>query len=260
MSEYQYIKLAIDDKGIAVLTLNRPERYNAFHQDMVDEWYDALQKVANNPGANVVIVTGAGKAFCAGGDVDEMTKFIDQNSLDRKNFLWEHVHRIALTLERLDRPVIAALNGTARGAGLDMALMCDIRIAAKSAVFAESYINMGLPPGDGGTYYLPRLIGVGRALEMFWTAKEITAEEAERYGMVNRVVPDGEAFNAAYELALKIVSQPQQAIRFTKRALYQSLTSGLAMHLDMISSHMSVLEDMPDFKKKLDAFKSRKAK
>ncbi len=258
MADYQFIKFAVDDKGIAVITLNRPERYNAFHQGLVDEWYDALQKVAANPDAKVVIVTGAGKAFCAGGDVEEMGHFLEKNSLDRKDFLWEHVHKIALTLERLDRPVIAALNGTARGAGLDMALMCDIRIAAQSAVFAESYINMGLMPGDGGTYFLPRLVGIPRALEMFWTGREVTAEEAERIGFVNRVVPDGEAFNAAYELALKIAKQAQQAIRFTKRAMYQSLTASLAMHLDMVSSHMAVLEDLPDFRDRLKAFKERK--
>lgn len=260
MAEYQFIKFAVDGQGIAVITLNRPERYNAFHQGLIDEWYDALRKVSDNPEVKVVIVTGAGKAFCAGGDVDELAGFLEMNSLERKNFLWEHVHRIALTLERLDRPVIAALNGTARGAGLDMALMCDLRIAAKSAVFAESYINMGLIPGDGGTYFLPRLIGIPRALEMFWTGREVTAEEAERIGLVNRVVPDGEAFNAAYELALQIARQPQQAIRFAKRALYQSLTTTLPMHLDMVSSHMAVLEDVSDFRDKLQAFKDRKKK
>ncbi len=258
LADYQFIKFSVDDKGIAVITLNRPERFNAFHQGLVDEWYDALQKVAGNPEAKVVILTGAGKAFCAGGDVDEMMGFLEKDSLDRKNFLWEHVHKIALTLERLDRPVIAALNGTARGAGLDMALMCDIRIAAKSAVFAESYVNVGLMPGDGGTYFLPRLIGIPRALEMFWTGREVTAEEAERMGFVNRVVPDGEAFDAAYELALKIASQPQQAIRFAKRAMYQSLNASLTMHLDMVSSHMAVLEDLPAFRERLEAFKKRK--
>jgi enoyl-CoA hydratase/carnithine racemase len=258
MADYEFIKFAVDDKGIAVITLNRPARYNAFNQGLIDEWHDALQKVVANPDAKVVIVTGAGKAFCAGGDMDEMSKFLTKNSLERKDFLWEHVHKIALTLERLDRPVIAALNGTARGAGLDMALMCDIRIAAKSAVFAESYINVGMMPGDGGTYFLPRLIGIPRALEMFWTGAEVSADEAERMGFVNRVVPDGQAFDAAYELALKIAQQPQQAIRFTKRAMYQSLTASLSMHLDMVSSHMSVLEDLPEFRARIEAFKGRK--
>jgi 2-(1,2-epoxy-1,2-dihydrophenyl)acetyl-CoA isomerase len=256
--DYQFIKFAVDTHGIAVITLNRPERYNAFNQGLVDEWYDALQQVSANPDAKVVIVTGAGKAFCAGGDVDEMSNFLEKDSLERKDFLWQHVHKIALTLERLDRPVIAALNGTARGAGLDMALMCDIRIAAKSAVFAESYIHMGLMPGDGGTYFLPRLIGIPRALEMFWTGAEVSADEAERIGFVNRVVPDGQAFTAAHELAVKIAMQPQQAIRFTKRAMYQSLTASLTMHLDMVSSHMAVLEDLPAFRERLEAFKQRR--
>jgi enoyl-CoA hydratase/carnithine racemase len=244
--------------GVATLTLNRPERCNAFNQQMVNQWADHLEDVRNNADIKAIIVTGAGKAFCAGGDIEELEGFLSMSAAQRKAFLWENVHRIPLALQRVDRPVIAALNGTARGAGLDMALMCDLRIAERSTVFAESYIAMGVMAGDGGCYFLPRLVGASRALELLWTGDPISATEAERIGMVTRVVDDGQALASARTLAEKIAKQPAAAIQFIKRTTYQSLTMSLDAHLDMISSHMAVLEDMPDFRKRVLAFKERK--
>src|SRR5690606_8434536 len=130
-----------------------------------------------------------------------------------KNYLWKHVHRIVLTLERADKPVIAAINGLARGAGLDMALMCDLRIMAESATLAESYINMGLIAGDAGTYFLPRIVGTARALELFWTGRVLDAHEAERIGIANRVVADDRLVEAVTETARIIAAQPQEAVR-----------------------------------------------
>jgi enoyl-CoA hydratase/carnithine racemase len=244
--------------GVATLTLNRPERFNAFNQQMVNQWADHLEEARKNADIKAIIVTGAGKAFCAGGDIEELESFLSMSAAEKKAFLWENVHRIPLALQRVDRPVIAALNGTARGAGLDMALMCDLRVAERSAVFAESYIAMGVLAGDGGCYFLPRLVGVSRALELLWTGDSISATEAERIGMVSRVVDDGQALASARTLAEKIAKQPTAAIQFIKRTTYQSLTMPLDAHLDMISSHMAVLEDMPDFRKRVLAFKERK--
>lgn len=247
------VLLSSDEHGVATLTLNRPHRRNAFNLEMIDCWHSSLTKALNDPAVRVIVLTGAGQSFCAGGDLEEVFKFRQQNSLERKNFLWEHVHKIAFALERADKPIIAAVNGAASGAGCDMALMCDMRIAAKSAVFSESYIRLGLIAGDAGTYFLPRLIGSARALELFWTGRDVLADEAERIGLVNRTVDDGDLMTVTTEIARKIASQSPQAVKFFKRAVYQGQMSSLAMHLDMVSSHMAVLEDTPEHHAALDA-------
>lgn len=252
------ILLTCDDKGVAVLTLNRPAKMNSFDGPMIDLWAEKLAAAGADPAVKVIVVTGAGRAFCAGGDIDDLLTYRDRSSMEFKNYLSQQIHGIARILERLDKPVIAAMNGTARGAGLDMALMCDMRIAAESAVFAESYINVGMIAGDGGTWYLTRLIGTARALELFWTGRAVTAAEAERIGIINRMVPDAELMTAVMETAHRIAAQPQHAIRYFKRAVYQGVDMALATHLDMVSSHMAILKDTADHQASLNAFKTRK--
>ena len=254
---FECIKLSIDDDGVALLELNRPERLNAFNRQMISEWRQALTQIADDARVRALVLTGAGRAFCAGGDADEMTELQSASSIERRDYMWRSIQKIPLAMERLEQPVIAAINGTARGAGLDMALMCDIRICGASSTFAESYINMGLISGDGGTWYLPRVIGVSRALELLWTGRVVTAEEAERIGLVNRVVADDDLRREALTLARQIAAQPPQAIAMMKRAVYQGFTSTLAGHLDMIASHMSVAFDSPEFKARLKAFHAR---
>ena len=257
MSAEPPVLFTIDAHGIGTLTLNRPAQLNAFDLPMIEAWRAALESAEADDRVRVIVVTGTGRAFCAGGDFDEMAKFSELDSLGRKNFLYRHVHRIALTLERMEKPVIAAINGAARGAGCDMALMCDLRVMASSATLAESYIDIGLMAGDAGAWFLPRLIGTARALELFWTGRTVDAQEAERIGMVNRVVPDEELMAATYALARTIAAKPQQAVRFFRRAVYQSQTMALATHLDMVSSHMAVLEDTPEHRDGIAAFRSR---
>jgi enoyl-CoA hydratase/carnithine racemase len=256
---YETINLTIADDGVAVLELNRPDRLNAFNRTMIGEWREALAQIAEDKRARVMVLTGAGRAFCAGGDADEMTEMQTASNVERKNYLWQSIQKIPLAMERLEIPVIAAVNGTARGAGLDMALMCDLRICAQSATFAESYINMGVISGDGGTWFLPRVVGVARALELLWTGRVVDAAEAERIGMVNRVVPDAEVRNEAMKLARSIAAQPPQAVSLMKRAVYQGMSGGtLASHLDMISSHMAIVFGTPEFNDRLNAFHARK--
>lgn len=251
------VRFEVAADGVGTLTLNRPNQLNAFDLPMIEAWRAAIEGAEADDRVKVIVVTGAGRAFCAGGDFEEMAKFSEMDSLARKNFLYRNVHRIPLALERMEKPVIAAINGAARGAGLDMALMCDIRLMAKSATLAESYINIGLIAGDAGSWFLPRLIGAARALELFWTGRVVGAEEAERIGMVNRMVADAELLDATYELARTIAAKPQQAVRFYRRAVYQSQTMTLATHLDMVSSHMAVLEDLPEHRAGIAAFRSR---
>ena len=257
---FECIRLDIDDEGVALLELHRPERLNAFNRQMINEWRDALAQIADDQRVRVVVLTGAGRAFCAGGDADEMTEMQSASNVARKEYLWHNIQKIPLAMERLEQPVIAAINGTARGAGLDMALMCDIRICGTSSTFAESYINMGIISGDGGTWFLPRLIGIARALELLWTGRVIDAAEAERIGMVSRVVADSEVRSAALALARQIAAQPPQAVTLMKRAVYQGMTGTLAAHLDMMSSHMAVVFDTPEFNARLNAFHARNKK
>jgi enoyl-CoA hydratase/carnithine racemase len=201
----------------------------------------------------VVVVTGKGDTFCSGGDIRDMAEGKLQ-SWDMKKFLWEGVHRIALTLEDMDKPVIAAINGAAMGAGLDMALMCDLRICSDRAKMAESYILLGVVPGDGGAYYLPRLVGPAKAMELFLTGDVVTPAEALAMGMVNRVVPHDQLMEETLKLAAKIAAKPPLAIRMMKRAVYQGMTSTLRAHLDYISSQISLLSETKDHREAARAF------
>lgn len=247
------------DDGVATITLNRPERLNAFTSAMIDAWVDALEDARSNEAVQVVVVTGAGRAFCSGGDVGGMAERpSDIRGLDHKQWL-ERVHRVPLALSTLDKPVIAAMNGVAVGAGLDMALMCDLRFAAAGTRFSEGYVKVGLIPGDGGTYFLPRLVGTARALELLWTGDFLTAEDAERIGLVNRVVPAEELLPVTYELAARLASGPSVAIRMIKRLVYQGQTMDLRAHLDLVSSHMSIIRQTADHREGARAFVEKRA-
>ena len=253
------------DKGVARITLNRPESSNAFSVDMLESWIDALSDAKGDNDIKVVVLSGAGKSFCAGGDIRAMWSgkgFLNYDGaprgpmrpLDYKNSLWELVQRVPLLLDDLDKPVIASINGHAMGAGLDMALMCDLRIASENARFAESYVNIGLVPGDGGAFLLPRLIGVAKALEMLWTGDVIDAQEAFRIGLVNRVVPADQLEDATMELASRVAARPELAVRTIKRLVYQGLRSDLRTALDRASSEMAILTATEDHKRALQSF------
>lgn len=237
----------------ARITLNRPEVKNAFSPEMIRLWREYLSEAGRDDRVRVVVVTGKGDTFCSGGDIRDMAEG-KLRSWDMKNYVWEGVHRIVLALEDLDKPVIASINGAAMGAGLDMALMCDMRICSDKAKLAESYILMGLVPGDGGAYFLPRLVGVSKALELFLTGDPIRPEEALRLGMVNRVVPHDRLMEETLALAEKITSRPPLAVRMMKRAVYQAQTSTLRSHLDYISSQLSLLSETEDHIEAAKAF------
>jgi enoyl-CoA hydratase/carnithine racemase len=239
--------------GVATITLNRPERRNAFTLEMLDLWVEALRDARTNEAVQVVVVTGAGQAFCSGGDVGGMASRGELSGLEHKRAL-ELVHRIPLALEELDKPVIGAINGAAIGAGCDMALMCDLRFMAEDARLSEGYVRVGLIPGDGGTYFLPRLVGTAKALELLWTGDFVDAQEALRLGIVNRVVPADELLPAVYELAGRLAKGPAVAIRTIKRAVYQGTRMDLRTHLDLISSHMSFIRQTEDHREGARAY------
>ncbi|MBP1747953.1 MAG: putative enoyl-CoA dehydratase [Deltaproteobacteria bacterium] len=239
--------------GTAVLTINRPDARNAFSPDMIRLWREYLEEAKKDDGINAVVVTGAGDTFCSGGDIRDMAEG-KLRSWDMKRFLWDGVHRIILTLEDLDKPVIAAINGAAMGAGMDMAIMCDLRVCSAKAKLGESYIRMGLCPGDGGAWFLPRLVGISKALELFLTADVLDAGAALSLGIVNRVVPHEKLMDETMKLAAKIASMPPLAVRMMKRAVYQGATSTLRAHLDYISSQLALLAETDDHIEAAKAF------
>jgi len=253
MSELLY---EVKDK-VATITLNRPDKLNAFTGPMIDAWARALADAQADDDVNVIVVTGAGRAFCAGGDVGRM-KEGKPTPLENKNQLWQHIHRIPKTLEAVDKPVIAMVNGLAVGAGMGMCLMCDVRIASDEARFSTGYVRVGLVPGDGDTYFLPRLVGAAKALELLWTADFVEAQEALRLGIVNRVVPAGDLAQEARAFAEQIANGPQIPIRMIKRLVYQSLRLDLRTHLDLVSSHMAVVRETADHAEGVTAFKEKR--
>ena len=257
------------NNGIATITLNRPESFNAFSEEMIYLWISALEEVRDNDSIRVLLVKGNGKSFCAGGDIKAMgagkgfyesQNDITSTALARKNSLWKKIQRVPLLLEEIDKPVICQMHGFSMGAGLDMALMCDIRIAAASAKCAESYINVGIVPGDGGAYFLPKLVGIDQALDMLWTARVLTAEEAKEKGVVTFVVPDDELDTFVQGYVEKLSNGPQEVIRIIKRAVYQSQTMSLRSSLDYISSKMGIVTELQDYKEGVSAvLEKRKA-
>lgn len=239
--------------SLALITLNRPEMKNTFSTEMISLWREFLEQARSDPHVRVIIVTGKGDTFCSGGDIREMSEG-KLRLWEMKRFLWEGVHRIALTLEDLDKPVIAAINGAAMGAGLDMALMCDLRVCSDQARLSESYILLGLVPGDGGAYFLPRLVGLGKALELLLTGSVLTPEEALKIGLVNHVVPHARLMEETRKLAQKIADKPPLAVRMMKRAVYQAQSSTLRAHLDYISSQLALLSETQDHQEAAKAF------
>lgn len=239
--------------GVGTILLNRPDRKNAFTLEMIDDWVDALQDAAGDESVRALVLTGAGGAFCSGIDLGRLEN-VEPTPLDRKRMLTHRIHRVALALEDLDKPVIAAVHGPAVGAGMDMALMCDLRIAGESARFSEGYIRVGLVPGDGGCFWLPRLVGLAKALELLLTGDFVDGREAERLGLVNHCYPDDQVMAKTYELAKRFAGLPPVAVGVIKRATYQSLRLDLRTHLDLISSHMAVVQSTEDSKEAMRAF------
>lgn len=239
--------------NIGIITLNRPEVKNAFSPDMISLWRRFLEEAGRDEHVRVIILTGKGDTFCSGGNVRDMAEG-KLRSWDMKKFLWEQVHRIVFAFEDLDKPVIAAINGAAMGAGLDMAMMCDLRVCSDKAKLSESYIMLGLVPGDGGAFFLPRLVGTAKALELLLTGDVLNPQEALNIGLVNRVVPHDRLMEETMKLAEKIANRPPLAVRMTKRAVYQSEQSTLRSHLDYISSQLALLTETKDHQEAARAF------
>ncbi|MCX2730336.1 enoyl-CoA hydratase [Saccharopolyspora sp. NFXS83] len=244
-------------EGVGTILLNRPERKNAFTLEMVDQWAQAVRQAHADPDVRVLVVTGAGDAFCSGVDLDDFTGE-RKSVLQNKTVLTERVHQVALALEDMDKPVLASVNGVAVGAGMDMALMCDIRLISESARFSEGYVRVGLVPGDGGCYFLPRLVGTAKALELLWTGDFVDSATAVELGIATYRYPDAELADRTAEFARKLAAGPPVAVRAIKRALYQSARCDLRTSLDLISSHQAIVQSTEDSAEALSAFREKR--
>lgn len=237
MADLEYTR----DGAVATILLNRPHRKNAFTLEMIDAWVDALVEARADTEVRVVVVRGEGDAFCGGVDLGLVDEEMGEGPLSFKEILRERVQRIPLAVADLDKPYIAAISGPAIGAGLDMALMADMRVGSESALLGESYINVGFVPGAGGAYYLPRIVGIAKAFELFITGEFIPGDEAHRIGLLNQLYSDADYLDKTYELAERIARANPVSARMLKRTLYQSVDADLRTSLDLVSSHMGII-------------------
>ena len=260
--ETGYREIIFEQKGaVAVLTLNRPDIRNAFtHQEMINEIVDACQKVQDAESVSVLVVTGAGSAFSAGGNVKDMYKKEGMFSGDpndvRQNYR-KGIQRVTLAFQRLDVPAIAAVNGPAMGAGCDLTCMCDIRIASEKARFGETFVSVGLIPGDGGAFLLPRVVGFSKALELAFTCRVIDSAEALRIGLVSEVTPPERLMERAMEVAAEIARHPARILRLAKRLFYLSQGRSLEETLELSCSFQALCHHSPEHAAALEAFFAR---
>jgi len=231
MAEYEDLLLDKKD-GIALITLNAPDKLNAITAGIRDSLPLAVDEIARDDEVRVVIVTGAGRGFCAGADVTAMTAR-GTTEIPRHARLGVLAMPIADLFPRLDKPVIAAVNGPCAGMGLSIALSCDIRIASETARFGAAQTARGLVPDSGMTYYLPLAVGASKALELMFTGEIIGAAEAEKWGIVSRVVPPDDLMNVAEEIAGKIAKNPPIPVELTKRIVYRTMMDDIHRDLDL---------------------------
>ena len=244
------------EEGIAVMTLNRPEKLNAVSPAMWWELSRAIEEVQSDDEIRVLILTGAGRGFCAGADVAEtLTLAVSGQAPPRtKDQLKEPVGIAGLRLARLGKPTVAAVNGVAAGMGFSLAAACDIRIASERARFTNAFVRMGLIPDNGLTYFLTRLAGLAKALEIMYTCGTVNATEAERIGLVNRVVPHDDLMKVTMDLARKIVEGAPLAVEMTKQTAIKALNSDLEELISFETYAQKVCLESQDFKEGVAAF------
>lgn len=258
---YECLLYEVKDR-IATLTLNRPERLNALGGTLREDLYDALQRVTKDDEVRVVVLTGAGRGFCSGGDVKNMN---ERNSSTTGSYysIKEKIEpsrdASVLAIRDCPKPVIAAVNGAAAGAGFNMALCCDMRIASTAAKFSQAFVKRGLHPDWGGTWFLPRVVGTAKACELIFTGDTIDAQEAYRLGIVNAVVAPEELMAKTYELATKIANGPPVAIRLAKRAIYHNQDCDLRKGLEYETYAQNTCRDTEDSKEGVRAFVEKRA-
>jgi len=254
MSEEQVIQV-VDVNAVRTITLNRPDKLNAFSHELLSTLHKAVKAAAKDKSVRCLVLTGAGRAFCSGQDLAEVAdRYTSDEPIELGGLLRALYNPMIATLRTMEKPVIGAINGVAAGAGCSLALACDFRIAAESASFIQAFINVGLVPDSGSTLLLPRLIGGGRAMDMACTGRKVKADEALTIGLVNRVVPDGELQPATTEWAERLATMPTQGIALTKRLINMAWTADLETQLEFEAQYQTTAGKSHDHREGVMAF------
>ena len=237
--------------GVCELKLNRPEVYNSFNKEMAISLQNALDDCASNDAVRSIVIIGEGKAFCAGQDLGELT---DPNGPELESIVRQHYNPIVLKIREIEKPVIAAVNGVAAGAGANIALACDIVVAKESASFIQAFSKIGLIPDSGGTFFLPRIIGSQKALALMMTGEKIAAKEAEKMNMIYSAVPDEEFEAAVQKLSETLAKMPTKGLGLIKKAINQSFTNSLQEQLEVEHRFQAEAGRTHDFEEGVNAF------
>lgn len=248
--------LVVEYKNQCVwITLNRPDASNAYSTPMVHALVEVLKYADIDNSVRVIVITGSGKNFCAGGDIKAMkgkTGMFAGESNQLREAYQSGIQQIPHTIFALKTPIIAMVNGAAVGAGCDLAAMCDLRIASETATFAETFAKVGLVPGDGGAFFITRLIGFGKAMEMFLTCKSFSAAEAFKMGLINQVVLPNELKTKTEELVEQLSALPPIALQMTKKAIVHAYQNDLTSHLELMAAYQGITQRSSDHFKALD--------
>ncbi|BDS11087.1 enoyl-CoA hydratase-related protein [Aureispira anguillae] len=248
MSETILVK---KENGVAVLTLNRPKAFNSFNREMAFALIEALKNCAKEEEIRAIVLTGAGRAFCAGQDLKEAT---EDNGVSFEMILNEHYNPIVKLIRTLKKPIVAAINGVAAGAGANIAFACDMTIAKSTASFTQAFSKIGLVPDSGGTFFLPRLVGLQRATAMMMLSNKITAQEAVDMGLIYQCVEEADFESTVTKLANKLAKMPTKALGMTKELINAGLTNDLNAQLDMEGSYQIEVSESYDYQEGVNAF------
>lgn len=240
------------ENGVATLTFNRPKKYNAVIRELALEMQSKIIECAENDQVRCLVITGEGKAFCAGQDLVEATD--PDIGIDLKQIVNEHYNPVIKLIRKIEKPVIAAVNGVAAGAGANIALACDIVVAKESASFIQAFSNIGLIPDSGGTYNLPRLIGMQKATALMMLGEKVGAKEAEEMGMIYKAFPDSEFEDKVNAMAEKLSKMPTKGLGLTKRALNHSLNNSLVAQLEVEEELQTAAAHTHDYREGVSAF------
>ncbi|MEQ9405293.1 MAG: enoyl-CoA hydratase-related protein [Cyclobacteriaceae bacterium] len=238
-------------ENLGILTLNRPDVFNSFNKELAMAVHQALDDYASDPAIRAILITGNGKAFCAGQDLQEA---VADNGLEIKQIVDEHYNPVIRRIRTIEKPIIAAVNGVAAGAGANIAIACDVAVATQSASFIQAFSKIGLVPDSGGTFTLPRLIGFQKASALMMLGDKVSAEEAERLGMIYKVFPDESFAEESEKLALKLANMPTKGLAYTKHILNQSLTNSLDQQLELEKEWQFKATETHDYKEGVQAF------
>lgn len=239
------------EHGVLTLQLNRPDSFNSFNREMSLELIEALEQASLNDQVRSIVLTGTGKAFCAGQDLNEAT---DDNGISFEIILNEHYNPIIRSIRNITKPVIAAVNGVAAGAGANIALCCDMIVAKSTASFTQAFSKIGLVPDSGGTFFLPRMVGLHRANALMMLSDKITAQEAHEMGLVYKVCDDEEFEDKVYQLAERLAKMPTKALGMTKKLINAGMNNTLEDQLEMEALFQIRASESNDYKEGVNAF------